>query len=90
MWTEIEGAGAWEQALWSNTAVTCGVIIAILAGLVALYLMAPILFGRKASVLWEFLLTPVMLPLRGLGMVLPKRGPWKRYVYEPVHLAVAR
>ena len=55
----------------------------------ALYLIKPLLFSHRTNGFWEALLAPVLLAFQWLGIILPERGPWRRYVYQPGHLKVA-
>lgn len=88
MWTS-NAAGANRQAMWNDLAALSGLAIAILAVVMALYLVKPYLFSHRTSPFWEALLAPVLLTFQWLGMILPQWGPWRRYVYQPGHLAVA-
>lgn len=88
MWTSND-AGASQQALWNSWAAISGLALAILAVVTALYLIKPLLFSHRTNGFWEALLAPVLLAFQWLGIILPERGPWRRYVYQPGHLKVA-
>jgi hypothetical protein len=87
MWTKSEAAGADQQALWNTLAGASGAALAVVILAIALYLVKPHLFSARTNTFWEALLAPVLLTFQWLGMILPARGPWGRYVYRPAHLA---
>lgn len=89
MWTKSEAAGASEQALWNDVATVSGGAILVLAVIATIYFLAPFLFSRRTNPFWEALLSPVLLVFQWLGIILPARGPWRRYLYQPGHLAHA-
>lgn len=82
-------AGAAEQDAWNLVALISGCLVGVVLLFVAFYIVTLLLFSRTASPYWEIILAPALAGLRWLGSVLPKQGPWHRYVYQPRHLATA-
>jgi hypothetical protein len=86
MWTNSDVAGASQQDIWNTAAGISGLALTVVAVGTFLYLVKPYLFSDRTNPFWEALLAPVLLAFQWLGVILPRRGPWGRYVYAPRHL----
>ena len=84
-----EATGTTRQDMWNLVAGISGALLLVLILAIALYLLFPALFSRRTNPYWEAVLAPLLVVFQWLGVVLPKRGPWRRYVYQPAHLAAA-